>query len=237
MVVPDRAPITKFAPQSVAAPSVGDVFAEHDDAHDPVRANVFIEYVALGAAGVSQPGTATIGAFIDDTEGYYTGAVGAEYQVGTYSITLTARTVSAPRAAVTLVLDRSGSMSESAGPAGTKYDLLQSALRVVAALMRSDDAIGLVSYDDLVATLTASILQMGTVTPPGAGRAAVEGAITSSNLTPRGLTAIGQGMISGAAVLQTVQTDTNYATKAMVVMTDGDENVSPSVTAPSHVGS
>ncbi|HEX6163379.1 MAG TPA: tyrosinase family protein [Vicinamibacterales bacterium] len=214
-------------------PGVGDVFAEHHDVNDPVRANVFIEYVGLGAANVSQPGTATIGAFIDDVEGYYTGTVGGEHQVGTFSITLTARTVPAPRAAVTLVLDRSGSMSESAGPAGTKYDLLQSALRVVSALMRSDDAIGLVSYDDVIATLTASMLQMGTVTPAGAGRAAIEAAITSGNLAPRGLTAIGQGMISGAAVLSTVQSDTNYATKAMVVMTDGNENVDPRVTDPS----
>jgi hypothetical protein len=34
-------------------------------------------------------------------------------------------------------------MNDPAGPAGTKYDLLRSSLRVVAALMRNDDAMGL----------------------------------------------------------------------------------------------
>ena len=38
-------------------------------------------------------------------------------------------------------------------------------------------------------------------------------------------------MIAGAATLQSVQTDPDYATKAMVVMTDGNENSGPSVTS------
>jgi hypothetical protein len=214
----------------------GDVNAEHNDVNDPVRSNVFLEFHALGAANVVQPGTATINAFIDDTEGYFTGAVGAEYQVGTWPVGLSARPVPAPRAAVTFVLDRSGSMADSAGPAGTKYDLLRSSLRVVAALMRNDDAIGLVTFDSTLmgtpatATLTPTMPQMGTVSPPGAGRQAVETAITSGELEPRNGTAIGQGMIAGATVLQTVQADTNYPNKAMVVMTDGNENVDPLVT-------
>jgi hypothetical protein len=87
-----------------------------------------------------------------------------------------------------------------------------------------------VTYDDLVATLTPTMPEMGTVSPLGAGRQAVENAITSGALTPRNDTAIGEGMIAGAAVLTTVQTDTNYPTKAMVVMTDGNENAGPSVT-------
>ena len=214
----------------------GDVLADHHHVNDPVRANVFLEFHALGTANVVQPGTTTISAFIDDTEGYFTGTVGAEYQVGTWTVGLSARPVPAPRAAVMFVLDRSGSMSDSAGPAGTKYDLLRSSLRVVAALMRNDDAIGLVTFDSTLmgtpatATLTPTMPQMGTVSPPGAGRQAVETAITSGALEPRYGTAIGQGMIAGAAVLQTVQADTNYPNKAMVVLTDGNENVDPRVT-------
>jgi hypothetical protein len=184
------------------------------------------------APGVVQPGTATIGAFIDDTEGYYSGVVGSEHQVGTFNVTMSARSVPAPRAAVTFVLDRSGSMSQSAGVSGTKYDLLRSSLRVVAALMRNDDAVGLVTYDDMIATLTPAMPQMGTVMPPGAGRAAVENAITSGALTPRNWTAIGSGILAGAVVLGTVQADANYPIKAMVVMTDGNETESPSVTDP-----
>jgi hypothetical protein len=212
-------------------PTQGDVLAEHSDTHDPVRANVFVEFQALGTSNVLQSGTVTIGAFIDDGEGYFTGTVGAEFQVGTFTaIGLSATPVPAPRAAVALVLDRSGSMADSAGPAGSKVDLLRSSLQVVAAIMRDDDAIGLVSYDDVTATLTSpSIVPMGSISPPGAGRQAVETARTSLDLNPRGATAIGQAMIDGAAALQTVQSDTNYATKAMVVMTDGNENRGPSV--------
>lgn len=228
---PVRFRITGVGGANFAAPAgQGDVVADHDHDQDPVRANVFLEFQALGTLNVAQTGTATIAAFIDDTEGYFTGTVGAEHQVGTFSITMSARPVPAPRAAIALVLDRSGSMLESAGPAGTKYDLLRSSLRVVAALMRNDDAIGLVTYDDLVATLTPSMPQMGAVSPPGAGRQAVDDAITSGALVPRDQTAIGQGMIAGAVVLQTVQADASYPIKAMLVMTDGNENVAPSVT-------
>ena len=210
----------------------GDVLADHDDAHDPVRANVFVEFRALGAANVVQAGSVVINAFIDDTEGYFTGTPGAEFQVGTWTVGLSARPVPAPRAAIALVLDRSGSMSESAGPNGTKVDLLRSSLQVIGAILRDDDAIGIVSYDDVTATLTSpSIIQMGSVSPLGAGRQAVEVARTSPELDPRNNTAIGLGMIDGAAALQTVQADPNYATKAMVVMTDGNENSGPSVTS------
>ena len=209
-----------------------DVVVDHDDAHDPARANVFVEFQATGAANVTQSGSVDIDAFIDDDEGYFTGTVGAEYQVGSFhGIGLSARPVPAPRAAVALVLDRSGSMNDSAGPAGTKYDLLRSSLRVIASIMRDDDAIGLVSYDDVVASLTAGEIPMGALSPAGAGRQAVENAITSGDLAPRNETAIGQGMIAGAATLQSVQTDPDYATKAMVVMTDGNENSGPSVTS------
>ncbi len=224
--------VTAVGGANFSAPATqGDVIADHHHDRDPVRTQVFLEFHALGTGGVVQPGTATIAAFIDDTEGYF-GTAGAEYQVGTFPITMSARPVAAPRAAVTFVLDRSGSMSESVGPAGTKYDLLRSSLRVVAALMRTDDAIGLVSYDDLVATITPTMPPLGTVSPPGAGRLAVENAITSGGLVPRGATGIGRGMIAGAALLGTVQTDASYPIKAMVVMTDGNENVTPNVTDP-----
>ena len=214
-------------------PGQGDVLSDHNDAHDPVRANVFVEFHALGTANVAQPGSAVVNAFIDDIEGYFTGTPGTEFQVGTWTIGLSARPVPEPHAAITLVLDRSGSMSEDAGPNGTKVDLLRSSLQVIGAILRDDDAIGIVSYDDVTATLTSpSVIQMGSVSPAGAGRQAVEAARTSSDLNPRNATAIGQGMIDGAAALQTVQSDPNYSTKAMVVMTDGNENSGPSVTSP-----
>ena len=45
-----------------------DVVVDHDDAHDPARANVFVEFQATGAANVTQSGSVDIDAFIDDDE-------------------------------------------------------------------------------------------------------------------------------------------------------------------------
>lgn len=209
-------------------PGQGTVVVEHSPTVDPVLANVYVAFQSAGALGTAQAGTATIEALIDDADGYFAAAVGGEHRVGSWTVNLTATPVARPRSAIAFVLDRSGSMSESAGPAGTKEALLKSSLQVVADIMQPNDAIGLVSYDDAVATL-APITAMGPVTPPGPGRAAVAAAIAGPDLTPRGLTAIGAGMIQGAQVLDAERTNlgTPYARFAMIVMTDGNENVPP----------
>jgi hypothetical protein len=122
-------------------------------------------------------------------------------------------------------------MSDSAGSLGTKYDLLKSSLQVVSDIMRPNDAVAIVSYDHLVTTM-APMSQMGSESPPGPGRQATTTAIASPDLVPRGATAIGQGMIQGAAVLDAERTaaGTPYSHFAMVVLTDGNENVTPYVT-------
>ncbi|MDQ3890007.1 MAG: tyrosinase family protein [Actinomycetota bacterium] len=210
----------------------GTIFVQHSEVHDPVTANVYVQFIASGSLSTPQAGAVTIEAFIEDADGYFAPAVNGEYIVGSWTINLTATPVPRPRSAIVFVLDRSGSMSESAGPAGTKADLLKSALQSAADILQANDAIGLVSYDDVVATL-ASITGMGPLSPPGSGRTAVTTAITSGALDPRGLTAIGQGMIAGAGVLDAERTNpsTVYSRFAMLVMTDGNENVPPNVTS------
>ena len=87
--------ITAIAGANFSIPTgAGDIVVDHD--HDPVGANVLVRFHALGTVNVVQTGTATIGAFIDDTEGYFTGTIGAEHQVGTYSVALAARPVPTP---------------------------------------------------------------------------------------------------------------------------------------------
>jgi hypothetical protein len=213
-------------------PAQGTVAVDHSTTLDPVVASVYLAFQASGPLSAPQIGTATVEAYIDDADGYFAPNVNDEYLVGSWTVNLTATPVPRPRAAATFVLDRSGSMSESAGVAGTKYDLLRSSLQVIADIMQPGDGIGLVSYDDQVATL-ASIAGMGPVSPPGPGRTAVANAVASGDLAPRGLTAIGSGMIQGAGVLDLERTNpaTPYTRFAMVVMTDGNENVPPMVTS------
>ena len=231
--------ITAISGTNFFIPSTqGDVNVDHSDEHDPVVGKVYIEYRALGAPSVMQSGSATIEAFINDVDGYFAASPGVEFRVGMWNINFSAIPVPRPRSAISLVLDRSGSMSESTGVAGTKYDLLKSSLRVVADIMRENDAVGAVSFDDNYGGHTITILmpitQMGTLTPPGPGRQTLVSASESSNLIPRGDTAIGLGMIQGALQLNAERTKpaTPYSQFAMVVMTDGNENVSPHVIEP-----
>jgi hypothetical protein len=229
--------ITAISGTNFFIPSTqGDVNVDHSDEHDPVVGNVYIEYRALGAPSVVQSGSATIEAFISDIDGYFAASPGAEFRVGMWNINFTALPVQRRRSAVSLVLDRSGSMADGAGVVGgTKYDLLKSSLRVVADIMGENDAIGAVSFDDNYVghtiTTLMSITQMGTQTPPGLGRQRLVSASESSDLTPRGATAIGLGMIQGASQLNSERTNpaTPYSHFAMVVMTDGNENVPPFV--------
>ena len=219
----------------------GIVTVNHSDTLDPVVGNVYIQFQAVGPLplSVAQAGSATIQAFIEDTEGYYAAPPAVEYIVGSWSVTFTATPIARPRSAITFVLDRSGSMSESAGVAGTKYDLLKSSLQVIADIMNPNDAVGLVSFDDIypphTITTLAPITPMGPLPPPppaaGTGRKAISDAISGPDLVPRGWTAIGLGMIQGASVLNAERTNpgTPYTQFAMVVMTDGNENIDPRV--------
>ena len=187
-------------------PGQGTVVVEHSEVHDPVTANVYVAFESVPGLSGPQAGTVHIEAYIDDADGYFEPNVNDEHLVGSWDFNLVATPVPRPAAAVVMVLDRSGSMADSAGPAGTKSDLLKASLQVTADVMHPTDGIGIVSYDDLVTTLSG-ITQMGAVSPPGAGRATVTNAIGSGDLDPRGSTAIGAGMIQGASVLDAERTN------------------------------
>lgn len=217
-------------------PNQNDVVVDHSATTDPVVANVYVAYTAPATPAsppAPQVGTVTIEAYIDDADGYFEPNVNDEHLVGSWNVNLLATPVPRPRSAVVMALDRSGSMAESAGPAGTKADLLKSSLAAVAHIMRDDDAIGLVSYDHAFTTL-APVTEMGPESPPGPGRAAVDAAIGGTDLNPRGATGIGGGMIQAAGVLdaERLNASTPYTRFAMVVMTDGNQNVHPYVTEP-----
>jgi hypothetical protein len=215
-------------------PTQGIVTVDHDDHAEFVTAHVYVRFEATSPVGVPQAGTATVRAYVTDQDGYDAPAPGAQFELGTWMVNLSATPVTRPRAAVSLVLDRSGSMWANAGAAGSQYDLLKESLAVARDVMRPIDGVGVVTFDDLT-TVLDGITEMGNApTAPGSGREVLEDAVASPDLVPRGLTGIGQGMIEGAAVLDAESTNagTIYEQFGLVVMTDGNQNQSPSVTDP-----
>jgi Common central domain of tyrosinase/von Willebrand factor type A domain len=170
---------------------------------------VWIQFTANGAG--LQTTTIKVQAF-EDTDPVNPHNIGAEQ-----TITFTATPLPRINNSIALVLDRSGSMSANAGGSSTRTSLLKSAVGVFATLMRTTDEIGIVSFDDVAATLLS-------MTPQSAGLVQVITLLVGNLLDPRGSTGIGLGIQQGNAVLAGGNPAFN---KAMLVLTDGNENVHP----------
>jgi len=136
-----------------------------------------------------------------------------------------------------LVLDRSGSMADSAGPT-SKIGALRIAGQMWADLLRPEtgagtgDAVGLVKYnvtnEEYAPLKLIDAAHRATITT-----AFEPAAIADVNrLQPVNGTGIGGGMQRGADLLRTVTLEpsgTSIRKHAMVVMTDGIENQTPSI--------
>jgi uncharacterized protein YegL len=186
-----------------------------------VKANVYVRFVAPSPAEGSATRTVSIRAYFIDEQGYYAANPGDEFTIGTYNVTLLANSVSRPQSAITLVIDRSGNMYDQAAEVGTtKEDLLRQAIETIADTMDNTDGIGVVNFDHLVERIS-DVVSIATVTPATLAN--------DPRFEPRGLTAIGKGIIEGAGVLldEKNKPSTPYTRHAMIVMTDGNENVPP----------
>lgn len=198
----------------------------------PFTADVYVAYQApMGGPG-PVAGSVTVQAFINDPDRLYVApaAPSDEFVIGTWTVSLVANVVTRPRTAVALTLDRSGSMSLQAGGGLRRFDLLEGAVQVVSDIMRDTDALGLVYYDHNVVRR----MNITAMTAAG-GHAQVTAALADPALEPAGgSTAIGSGMIEAADVLTDEMSapGTPYSRFAMLVMTDGNENVTPYANAP-----
>lgn len=149
----------------------------------------------------------------------------------TWVVGLTANTIARPKSAVTLVLDHSGSMSDDAGDGTTKVDKVRQAAGIFVDAMLAGDGLAIVRFDDTAQTLmpVTDVGPAGT----GAGRTTAMGHITGSELDPAGSTSIGAGVVAGKATLDAAQAlgTPHYDVTAMLVLTDGEENTPPRLSA------
>ncbi|KAF0190942.1 MAG: tyrosinase [Gammaproteobacteria bacterium] len=134
-------------------------------------------------------------------------------------IPITANTITKPKVASMLVLDKSGSMAWSSGiPGETRLQVLKWAAPHFVHAMGNDDGIGIVSFDH-------DAYPVMPVTPAGslmfgAGRAQALNAINLHD-EDGGATSIGDGLDLAHATVDPVG---GYDHKALIVFTDGQEN-------------
>ncbi len=150
---------------------------------------------------------------------------------GPWTVNLSANTVARPASAVTLVLDRSGSMATDAGNGQSRVDLLRNAVSTFVDVMQQGDGIGIVRFDNLVDTLLP-VTDVGPIpATPGSGRDQAQQIATThdpaTTLDPRGSTSIGGGIQAGKAALDAAPA--SYSVRAMIVLTDGLENTPPMI--------
>lgn len=143
----------------------------------------------------------------------------------TWVININANTVARPTAAVSLVLDRSGSMSEGAGDGLTKVQKLREAVAIFIEAMLPGDGIGLVRFDHN-SNRVMDVVDVGPLMS-GAGRTDAINHVNSTAFDPAGATSIGAGVVQGTAQLNAATANPNYTVRAMVVLSDGVENTAP----------
>lgn len=145
------------------------------------------------------------------------------------TVTFHGRAVDPPQVDTVLVVDRSGSMSGATGLYGaTKQDISIEAANLYVSLLKDNDKIGLVRYNQHSdAGLGDILVNMTTAgdASTGSGRTAMRNALNTTNLFPDGSTSIGAGIITGSGVLDAGTADA----RAIVVLTDGMQNTIPDI--------
>jgi hypothetical protein len=172
------------------------------------------------------PGSSITGSVTVQAKDSGTGTV-----FGPWVINLSANTVQRPTSAVTLVLDRSGSMALDAGNGQTRVGLLRNAVSTFIDVMQQGDGIGIVRFDNLVDTLMP-VTDVGPIPAvPGSGRDQAQNIATThdpaTTIDPRGSTCIGGGILAGKAALDAASP--TFTVRAMIVLTDGLENTPPMI--------
>jgi len=189
----------------------------------PVEANDFeileIEVRFFGQGPNVQVSAVDIEAHVIDEEGYYATNPNDPFVVQKFHIELVANNIITSDSSIALVLDRSGSMADVANNGFTKSQLLKSAVGIVHELMKDTDQIGIARFDhesDVLLPMTLKSAGLGTT-------------LTGPGLDPRGTTSIGSGILVGSQLIN--GPGATHLNKAIVVLTDGNENTAPLISA------
>ena len=186
-----------------------------DEANDSEVLEIGVQFHAVGAN--VQVAAVDLQATVVDDEGYYAANQGDPFVVGTFHVELVASNIVTTDSSLALVLDRSGSMADVAAGGATKSTLLKRAVGVVHSLMQPTDEIGIARFGttaDVVLPMTAASAGLGTV-------------LTGTDLDPAGATALGRGLQEGSGLID--GPGATAPNKAVIVMTDGNENIPPFV--------
>lgn len=192
----------------VGGPDFGPVVVAEND--DFAILEVPVQFHAVGPN--VQVSAVEVQATVIDAEGYYAANQNDPFVVGTFHIELVASDIVTSDSSVALVLDRSGSMSDVANSGLTKSQLLKSAVGVVHSLMKDNDEIGIARFStdaDVIQQMVPKSVGLGTV-------------LTGTDLDPDGYTSVGDGVLAGSGLIN--GPDATKPNKAMIVMTDGNEN-------------
>jgi hypothetical protein len=137
-----------------------------------------------------------------------------------FPVTLRANTIPRPTAAIAMVLDRSNSMTFDSGIGANikRADVLRFSAPTAVIVMEDTNAMAVCGFDHdphpgLPMTDAA-----------GLGKVTITGAIQAYAPNPNGWTSIGEGVALAHSILDPV---TTHQIKAMVVLTDGEENHGP----------
>jgi hypothetical protein len=187
------------------------------EANDSEILEIEVRFHAVGPN--VQVSAVDLQAHIVDEEGYYATNPNDAFVVGTFHIELVANNIVTNDSSVVLVLDRSGSMADVANSGFTKSQLLKSAVGVLHTLMQDNDQIGIARFDheaDALLPMTLASAGLGTT-------------LTGNGLDPRGATSIGGGILVGSGLIN--GPGATRPNKAMLVLTDGNENFDPLISA------
>lgn len=117
-----------------------------------------------------------------------------------WQITIDANTIARKTAAVELVLDRSGSMSEDRGDGQTKHAALRDAANAFVDLMLEGDGVGITRFNGDAQELQ-SVKVLGAGGLSDTTRSDTHDVINGAGLDPAGATSIGDGIYVGRAGL------------------------------------
>jgi hypothetical protein len=147
-----------------------------------------------------------------------------------FTFTLSGNSIPRPTVAVALALDQSGSMDEQAGTGGTtkRIEVLRESASRFVELIQANNGIGIIRFDSDAYPVDHPVYGGFPITKIGTGgifdptRVAALSAVQNHNTNLAGATSIGDGVALARSTLTPIS---SYDHKAIIVFTDGLENM------------